>query len=420
MSNKEAGSQHRNALPAGYRIKEYQIKSILGHGGFGITYLAHDVNLDKQVAIKEYFPNDLAYRDGKTTVDAKSHSDEEAFKWGKESFLDEARTLAKFSHPNIVHISRYFEAHSTAYMVMDYEEGQTLSYCLNDLGRLPTEQELLDILLPLLAGLECVHAKGFLHRDIKPSNILIHDDDSPVLIDFGAARMALGQKSRSLTSVVTPHYAPFEQYHSHGNQGEWTDIYAIGAVLYRSITGSPPPESAARIKRDPMLAAVEAGKGRYSTAFLQAIDVALQPDEEDRPQNIAAFMKLLGITAVKITPQTVKEKPAAPLLVAETQESEQVIRSNSENIPSNPSNEPKPSNFGRLLGLAFIVCFILGFGIWLGASGNNNSSKNTASSTPSTTILKTVPVPSSPIAGEERVFAGIKMVFIPAGEFMMG
>jgi len=280
-----SGVVHRNALAIGSRINEYVIEGILGEpGGFGIAYLARDVNLDQQVAIKEYLPNDLAMREG-TTVYPKSAHDEEDYQWGLERFLDEAKTLAKFPHPNIVQVLRYFEANSTGYMVMRYEDGLPLNEILKK-NHLTEEELTQNILFPLLDGLEKVHAGGFLHRDIKPGNIYMRrSDETPVLLDFGAARNALGSKSKSLTSIVTPGYAPFEQYYGDGNQGPWSDIYALGAVAYRIVTGEQPDEAPKRMKNDPLIPAVEVAKGKYSEHLLKAIDHALEMDEEDRPQS---------------------------------------------------------------------------------------------------------------------------------------
>jgi serine/threonine protein kinase len=210
-------TEYRNALEMGATLSEYQLKSVLGVGGFGMTYLAWDANLEKQVAIKEYLPGDLALRalDGSVVPVSTDHQYD--YQWGLERFIIEARTLARFSHPHIVRVNRYFEANGTGYMVMDYEEGESLSQWLKR-APLPPETELRRILLPLLDGLAAVHAAQFLHRDIKPSNIFIRANGSPVLLDFGAAR-ATGGGTRSLTAVLTPGYAPLEQYATDGKQG---------------------------------------------------------------------------------------------------------------------------------------------------------------------------------------------------------
>ena len=302
---------NRNALPTGYRLENYEIQKVLGDGAFGITYLAKDTQLDTQVAIKEYLPNELAVRESNYTVHVKSKKDANNFKWALDRFLDEARTLAQFKHHNIVRVLRFFEANNTAYIVMEYEHGQSLASIIKD-GETPTEDELMMLLPPLLEGLKKVHELGYLHRDIKPANIYLRDKDkSLVLIDFGSARYDVGSRSRTVTAIVTEGYAPYEQYETQGNrQGAWTDIYAFGAVLYRLISGKPPVESLARIgamirgEIDPLTPAVEIGSGRYSQNLLESIDWALKVKEKDRPQSVDKWCeKLLG-KAAPIPPQS--------------------------------------------------------------------------------------------------------------------
>ena len=275
----------RNALPMQSMLLEYRIDQVLGAGGFGITYRARDTNLDKDVAIKEYLPGELAMRapDGNVVAQATSH--EGGYKWGLDRFLLEARTLAKFSHPNIVRVLRYFEANATAYMVMDYEQGDPLKTSLQ-LDPQPPEEKLKALLAPLLEGLAAVHAMGFLHRDIKPDNIFIRADGRPVLIDFGAARQAMGGETKSLTSILTPGYAPLEQYSGEGKQGPWTDLNAMGGVLYRAVADKNPPDAVSRIRGDSLGAGLAAARGKYSAEFLRAIEWAVNLDEKKRPQNV--------------------------------------------------------------------------------------------------------------------------------------
>jgi serine/threonine protein kinase len=240
---------------------------LLGSGGFGITYLARDVALDKPVAIKEYMPSDLAVRQQTLTVSPKSGQDKSDFDWGLDRFLDEARTLARFDHPNVVKVSRFFRAHGTAYIVMEHVSGETLSEVLQRKGRLG-EAELRGLVEGLLSGLEAVHAADYLHRDIKPGNVILRPDGTPVLLDFGSARQSVTAKSRSVTAIVTPGYAPIEQYSSRGNQGPWTDIYAVGAICYRAMTGEVPVDATERVRRDPLVPVSEhpVTKGAYSHA----------------------------------------------------------------------------------------------------------------------------------------------------------
>jgi hypothetical protein len=285
-------SDHLNALPPGFRFEEHEIIRILGSGGFGITYLGFDHNLNKPIAIKEYLPNDLAVRTDGSTVLPKSSADKKDFEWGLERFLDEARTLAKFDHRNIIKVHRFFRAHETGYILMEYAEGKTLSDLMKEKGKLDAD-ELWAMLEPILRGLKVVHKNEYLHRDIKPGNIIIRDDGTPVLIDFGSARQALGAKSRSITAIVSPGYAPLEQYSVRGNQGPWTDIYALGAVAYKCLTGKVPPDATVRIKDDPYIPVAEAAGLTKPSHFLKAVDLALAPDPDDRPKDITDWLALL-------------------------------------------------------------------------------------------------------------------------------
>jgi hypothetical protein len=285
-----------DALPAHYRLHWYVIERVLGQGGFGITYLARDTNLDQPVAIKEYLPVEIATRRPDATVSSRTEDQNERYRWGLERFIREARTLARFDHANIVRVHSVFEHNDTAYMVMRFEEGETLEALLARRRTLP-ENELVRILLPILDGLALVHDAGFIHRDIKPDNILIRADGTPVLLDFGSARHALG-RARTVTILVAPGYAPFEQYYSSGeSQGPWTDIYGLGATCYRAISGAAPIDAIARSKgilgstREMLVPARNVGSGRYSERLLAAIDHALAFAEHDRPQSIAQWRK---------------------------------------------------------------------------------------------------------------------------------
>ena len=316
-------TDYLHALPSGYRIEEYELVRVLGSGGFGITYLGYDHHLDKAVAIKEYLPNDLAVRTENHSVLPKSTQDKADYEWGLERFLSEAQTLARFDHRHIIKIHRFFRAHGTGYIVMEYAEGETLSDVLQRKGTL-TESELKAVLFPVLDGLEVVHEADFLHRDIKPGNIVIRDDGSPVLIDFGSARQAVAGKSRSVTAIVTPGYAPIEQYSVKGHQGPWTDIYGLGAVCYRCLVGEQPDDATERLREDPLIPAIQRCEGKASAALLNAIDRALRVDEGDRPQMIAEWREMLSnkITApaYRRIEETEKLADQSSLSAAEWQE----------------------------------------------------------------------------------------------------
>jgi len=287
--------EHRNSLQPGYRLHWYVIKRILGQGGFGITYLADDTNLHQEVAIKEYLPIELAVREQDDSIHPVSGEYGEQFSWGLDRFMIEAQTLAQFKHPNIVRVLAVFPENNTAYMVMEYEQGQAMHELLKERKTLK-ESELNNIFLPILDGLERVHSAGFIHRDIKPPNIFIRADGTPVLLDFGSARQSLGELTRTLTSMVSPGYAPFEQYVSKSDkQGPWTDIYGLAATLYRSVIGRSPAEAMDRSEallntgRDSFVGAFEINPEGYSSALLMAIDHALAFKSEDRPQSISQW-----------------------------------------------------------------------------------------------------------------------------------
>ncbi len=308
--------EYRNALPRGFKLFEYQIDSVLGKpGGFGITYLARDTYLDQLVAIKEYLPTDFAVREDKYTVNIRASTYQESFEWGLKCFIDEARVLAKFNHPSLVRVLRFFKKNGTAYMVMEYQKGNSLTEYLKE-RRILTEEGLLSIVEPLLEGLKEMHKAGFLHRDIKPNNIYIRDDKTPVLLDFGSARFAVGQRSRSVTSIVTPGYAPLEQYDNEiSDQGPWTDIYALGAVMYCTISSEPPPAATRRVMKDPIIAAVNIGKGKYNKNLLESIDWALKLSEEDRPQTVEQWHeKMLSPISPVISKKDNRVKPDSNLL----------------------------------------------------------------------------------------------------------
>jgi HAMP domain-containing protein len=282
-----------NTLALGFRLHEYRIDGILGQGGFGIAYAATDVNLNAKVVIKEYLPEDFAYRTVDNTVSARADEDQGFYQTGLDNFLVEARTLATFRHPHIVRVARFFEAHKTAYMVLEYERGQSLKVWRKKKAHL-TEQQIVSLFAPLFDGLAVVHRAGYLHRDIKPDNIYVRDEDgSLVLLDFGAARQTTSQ-SADIGAVVTPGYGPIEQYAGGGRQGPWTDIYAMGATLFWVVTGKKPIEAPERLaEEDPLPSAEVLAKGKYSDEFLRAIDWALKVHPKDRPQDMNQFRAAL-------------------------------------------------------------------------------------------------------------------------------
>ena len=282
-------------LPIGTKLHsgEYLVGKVLGKpGGFGITYLAWDTRLDIKVAIKEYLPFQIAARanDG-ASVSIHTQDYMPDFEFGLEKFLEEAKTLAQFRHPNIIRVMNFFRENGTAYMVMDYLDGENLAEYLVRVGKL-TGPDAVALFLPLIDGLSHMHAKNVLHRDIKPSNIYLTHEGQAILLDFGSARQMLRERSNSLTAVVTPGFAPWEQYHRKGNQGPWTDVYACAATLYFMLTGVVPPDGGERAISDDM-APIEILVPNLDPSISCAVSQALTIKIEDRTQTTEDFIQLL-------------------------------------------------------------------------------------------------------------------------------
>ena len=286
-----------DVLAAGTRLEEFEIERELGAGGFGVTYLAHDRSLDRQVAIKEYLPHDWGARGPDGLVGPRSATHAQDYRWGLERFLDEARVLARLHHPHIVQVHRVIEAWGTAYMVTEYVEGRSLAEALRAEGPW-AEARVVSLLDALTAGLAAVHGAGLVHRDVKPANVMLRGGGSPVLIDFGAARQAVGGRSRSVTAVLTPGYAPIEQYSEKGRQGPWTDVYALGAVAYEALSGRAPDEATERALDDGLQPVAAAASQAVSAGLSSAVMSALALRREDRPQRLEDWRASLGLPVV--------------------------------------------------------------------------------------------------------------------------
>jgi serine/threonine protein kinase len=322
------------ALPMGTVLREWRIDEVLGVGGFGIVYKAQGIYFKELVAIKEYFPSSISERDSEDTVVPIDSEAEEVHALGLKKFVEEAKLLWNLStptrHPNIVSVRSLFEIHGTAYMVMDFEDGLSLSKMLKQ-GRRFNERSLWNILQPIAEGLDRAHRVGVLHRDIKPPNILITEDNRPVLIDFGSARFEAAEATSTKVTFHTPPYAAIEQYVKTYPQGPWTDIYALGVVMYECITGEKPPE---------VLERLHAGLGKplsdgkwpgYGKKFLAAIDAAMVVKPDERPQSLSDWLATFG----KL-PAAEEGDDEATRFYAKQVETEEIVP-----VPPTPNVDPK-------------------------------------------------------------------------------
>jgi len=285
-----------SALPRGTRLGEFELRHVLGVGGFGIVYLAFDHALEREVAVKEYLPATLVGRTETMHVTLRSQADAETFALGLKSFVNEARLLAHFDHPSLLKVLRFWEAHGTAYMAMPVLRGHTLKEVRLDMPQPPDEAWVRALLDPLLGAIERLHNEGVFHRDIAPDNIQIEPDGHPVLLDFGAARRVISDKTQSLTAILKPAYAPIEQYAEAGSvkQGPWTDLYSLGATLHYVLLARPPSPATARAVHDHLPPLASQNLPGCSAEFLNVIDWMLAPRPADRPQSVAALRSVLA------------------------------------------------------------------------------------------------------------------------------
>lgn len=304
----------RLALPVGHHIAGFDIEEVVGQGGFGIVYRAWDVALERHVAIKEYLPAALVTR-ANDSLHLTVHPGEatQAFGVGLSSFVNEARLLARFDHRALVKVFRFWEGNGTAYMAMPFYRGPTLKTALDALRRPPSERLVRKWLAPLLDALEILHAADCFHRDISPDNILL-TADGPVLLDFGAARRVIADRTQVLTTLLKPSFAPIEQYGSTGAQGPWTDLYALGGVVHYALTGRAPPPATVRVLNDPWLplSAQPALRATYSAELLGAVDAVLAVLPEGRPRSVAAFRQQLGLAGAPVKKAAAPQPAAAP------------------------------------------------------------------------------------------------------------
>jgi serine/threonine protein kinase len=365
-ASSSAGSSG-NALPVGTYIAEFEISSVIGEGGFGIVYGAWDHSLQRRVALKEYMPATLAARATGIDVRVRSERHHDTFTAGLKSFIKEARMLAQFDHPSLVKVYRFWEDHGTAYMVMPLYEGVTLRDKLRALDAPPDEAWLRRLLDPLTEALAVIHADDCLHRDIAPDNIiLLAGSEEPLLVDFGAARKVIGDATQSLTVILKQGYAPVEQYAEVPGmkQGPWTDIYALAASVHFAIMGKTPPPSVSRLLHDSFVPLRQSAAGRYSDAFLDAIDRALQVKPDARTSTAAALRTDLGMPPPGHA--TAAAAPRPPRVAPDTE-------------------DPRASRKGWLVGvsvLALVVAAGLGIAWYGGESGVRSPTTTTTAASP--------------------------------------
>lgn len=293
---------HANCLPVGTVIADFKIIGLVGEGGFGIVYLARDVHLDRVVAVKEFMPSSFAGRVDGLRVAVRAINHQATYEAGLRSFINEAKMLAKFSHPSLVEVYRFWEGNGTAYMAMRYYEGETLRQHLARGDMVFDEETIAQTMTPVFDALEMLHREQVFHRDIAPDNIML-SDGHPVLLDFGSARRIIGDGTQALTTVLKPGYAPVEQYVDDGTmkQGPWTDVYALGGVLYHLATGRPPLQAVSRMLSDPLPTVHALVGDLFSMNFSDAVSKAMAVRLEDRLQNVQQLREMLGWNIVQPT-----------------------------------------------------------------------------------------------------------------------
>jgi len=377
-------------LPIGYTLGEYEIEAVLGQGSFGITYLAQDKQLGTKIAIKEYFPRSLAVRGDDWAIHPGGEDDprvRETFDWGRQQFLKEAQALGKFKHNNIVRVLRFLEANGTAYMVMEYEAGQSLSRQLKMRGGKITEQSLLRIFVPILNGLQTVHDAGLLHRDIKPENIYLRSDDTPMLIDFGAVSQNAQPNAGNQPVTLTPAYAAIEQYPGKGEESAASDLYGIGASMYRCITGEQPAgglqryDAMRQYKPDPLTPLTELKPEGFSDFVLQCVDWAMQIYPRNRPQNARDLQD--GLMAKRRAPGA---KPATAVA-----EHAPATSAGDETVTPASSSEPV-DRFKVILAGMVILLLVGAVGAWFAYSSRTEKPDTlVAQDAPETITAQTTP-----------------------------
>ncbi|WP_373888795.1 serine/threonine protein kinase [Massilia sp. ZL223] len=409
------------ALPLGSRVGEFEITGIIGKGGFGIVYLAWDHSLERVVALKEYMPTSFASRRNRTEVSPLSERHRETFQVGLNSFVNEARLLARFHSPSLVEVYRFWESNGTAYMAMPYYRGRTLGETVRSLPGPPSETWLKDLLMPLTDALLVLHAVQCYHRDVAPDNILIlSDSGAPILLDFGAARRVIAGQAHALTVILKGGYAPIEQYGEFPGmqQGPWTDVYALASVVYWAITGETPPQATGRMIRDSYVPLAERAPPDYSQGFIAAIDRALAVMPDARTASIEVFRRELGLLPAteRRPPPTKWSDDEATVVVAKPGQREMQVPAMTADMPlphapAAGSGEltrlaPEPARrrslpMAAILGAAALVV-AAGAGIWLFKEGKDAPPAAAPTVHADTTPPSPVPAAPAPAPVETR------------------
>lgn len=322
---------HMDALPVGTMLGEFELQGLLGVGGFGMVYRGYDHSLHRAVAIKEYMPSALVGRAADMQVSARSSADSQPFLVGLNSFIAEARLLARFDHPSLVKVYRFWEANNTAYMAMPLYSGITLKQARSQMSAPPPEEWLRAVLWSVLEALKVLHGSNTLHRDVSPDNIFLQDVGPPVLLDLGAARRAIVDSSHKHTAILKVNYAPIEQYADAQDlqEGPWTDLYAVAAVMHGCLCNEPPLPATFRVLRDRMPSCARVAKTvethfgvSYSATFIKTVDHALAIQPHMRPQSVEAFVREIHLRTPKDMPRfdwraklgvdLMLEEPASP------------------------------------------------------------------------------------------------------------
>lgn len=435
------------------------MERVIGIGGFGIVYQAHDSLLNRTVAIKEYMPTSMASRTDAQTVSLRAASFADDFENGKATFIDEARMLARFKHPALIEVFRFWEQNSTAYMATPFYDGQTLKERLRLSQGTLHESALKLILMPVLDALEHMHQEQVYHRDISPDNIMVTEDGTPILLDLGAARRLEELGAQAFTVLVKPGYAPIEQYAGDAAnlQGPWTDLYGWGATAYFALVGKPPPPAASRIMNDSIIKLVGLKLPGYSHDFLAAIDATLAVRPDDRPQSVADLKMLLAIeTPQELIPDSLPEpvadsasqartkatgsaaassaKPPAPSTIAGSKPRAPGVDSALVQRPSAIEKLPTAQGGSKRTVIVMAICLfvLLGGVMWLGqttAPDNPPSTPAVVADSPSVAVAPSsdsvaiavkpeVPAVASDVSSIEKP-ASARFAIKPWGEILI-